>query len=119
MNVGAPTESQKPKTELRSVLLECIARWGAPILLATRLAHHLEARYLQMAVLVVSLLDAGVGCRCLGVFLHIVRFGICDHTFQSYSVTHMLTKTNSSIAVNFPCAAISAGEQIFASAVTL
>jgi hypothetical protein len=72
-----------------------------------------------MAVLGVGLLDAGVGCRCLGVFLHIVRFGIRDHAFQSYGVTHMVRKIDSSVAVSFPGAAIAGGEQKFVSAVAL
>src|ERR1700719_3365008 len=37
-------------------------------LLATGLAYHLQARDLQMPVLTVVLLDAGVGCSCLRVF---------------------------------------------------
>src|SRR5580704_1366196 len=102
-----------------SDLLGSCPHGSAPILFATRLAHHLEARYLQMSVLGVGLLDAGVGRRCLGVFLHIVRLGIRDHTFQSYGVTHMLRKIHGSVAVSFPGTAIFGGKQKFVSAVAL
>ena len=74
----------------------------AEALLLTGFADHVDVGNLQVTVLGSVFLHAGV-CRCaFRVFLHVVHFGIGNHTFDLNGVTKMTRQIDCVVVVHFP-----------------
>jgi hypothetical protein len=79
-------------------------------LLLTGFTDHVDVGDLQVTVLGAVVLHAGV-CRCaFRVFLHVVHFGIRNHTFDLNGVTEMSRQIDCVVVVHFPRAAIAGGQ---------
>src|ERR1700676_2389093 len=82
-------------------------------LLLTGIADPADVGDLQVTVLGVVVLHADVFRYTFRVFLHVVHFGMRNHTFGSNGVTGMTRKIDCVAAVHFPGAAVAGGQQEF------
>ena len=88
-----------------------------PLLLAG-ITYHFDVGDLQMSVLTIVFLDAGIVGHIFGVFLHVMRGRIRDNARCRNRMSHVLGQRDVAAAY-FPGAAVLTGEPELVGAVTL
>src|ERR1700680_2159521 len=84
---------------------------GVEGLLLTGFAHHADVGDLQVTVLGLVVLHADVFRCAFRVFLHVVHFGMRNHTFGFNRVTEMTRQIDCVVVVHFPGTAVAGGQQ--------
>src|SRR5438270_6586333 len=89
------------------------------VLLAARIADHLYVSRLEMPMLGIVLLHAGILRDILAVFLHIVHGCVRDGARNADFMSDVSSEIHGIVALQFPCAAVGRGQLEFIGAVAL
>src|SRR6185436_20411237 len=92
--------------------------YPALFLLTAGIAYHLYIRDLEVPVLGIALLHAGILRHIFRIFLHVVHGCVGHNTSRRYRMTDMVSQGNP-VAPDFPGAAIGSGQQELLRAIAL